>query len=138
MIIDGKNQILGRLASFVAKKALLGETVDIINCEHITITGKKETTLQRYQQKRSMGSPFKGPFLSRMPDRFVRRVIRGMIPYKQHKGIEAFKRIMCHTGVPQEFEGKKTEKIKGIDVSKLPNLKYITVGTVCRHLGGKS
>ena len=41
MIIDGNNLILGRLGSFVAKKALLGKKIDIINCKNIIITGKK-------------------------------------------------------------------------------------------------
>ena len=36
--IDATNLILGRLASYAAKKAQLGENVDIINCEAAVIT----------------------------------------------------------------------------------------------------
>ncbi len=38
MIIDANNMILGRLASFAAKKALLGEKIDVINCEKAVIS----------------------------------------------------------------------------------------------------
>ena len=40
-IIDGKNAVLGRLASFAAKEALRGEEIVILNCEQIIITGNK-------------------------------------------------------------------------------------------------
>jgi ribosome-binding ATPase YchF (GTP1/OBG family) len=29
-----------------------------------------------------------------------------MLPYKQEKGLLAFKRIMCFTGIPDELKGK--------------------------------
>ena len=32
-VIDAEDMILGRLAAVVAKRALLGENIDIINCE---------------------------------------------------------------------------------------------------------
>ena len=38
-IIDGKNAILGRLASDTAKRLLSGETVEIINAKDVIITG---------------------------------------------------------------------------------------------------
>ena len=41
-IIDGKNAVLGRLASFVAKEALKGEEIVIVNCDEIMITGNKK------------------------------------------------------------------------------------------------
>ena len=40
-IIDGKGAVLGRLASNVAKEALGGEEIAILNCEEIIITGGK-------------------------------------------------------------------------------------------------
>jgi len=41
MIIDATNLIAGRLATFVAKKALLGEEIEIVNSEKAVLTGKK-------------------------------------------------------------------------------------------------
>ena len=37
MIIDAKNLVLGRMATVVAKEALLGEKIDIINCEKAVV-----------------------------------------------------------------------------------------------------
>ena len=45
MIIDASNLILGRLATFVAKQALLGEQVFIANCEKSVISGDKANIL---------------------------------------------------------------------------------------------
>lgn len=137
MIIDASRLILGRLASYAAKQALLGKKIDIVNCEKAFITGNKKWIIARHLQKRQMGYPFKGPFIKRMPDRYVRRVIRGMLPYKQARGRQAFKRIMCYIGVPEKFKEKKLETIKEADISKVPNLKYITVKELCKEMGAK-
>jgi large subunit ribosomal protein L13 len=132
MIIDGKNAVLGRLSTQVAKKALLGETIDIVNCEKIIVSGKKFVVLAKYDRLKKMGTPRKGPFYSILPEKFVKRVIRGMLPYKQEKGREAFDRIKLHKGIPQMFEGKKLEKIAE---SKL-RMNYVTVEEICKFLGG--
>ena len=138
MIINAENLILGRMATHVAKKALLGEKVDIVNCEKAIITGNKENVFNRYKKLATdLGNQFKGPFLSRLPDRFVRRVIRGMLPYHQGKGKEAFKRVMCYISIPSEFKDKKLEKIKEADISRIKSLKYMTVEDVCKFLRGR-
>ena len=41
-IIDGQETILGRLASNVAKMALQGEEVAVVNCEKVIITGTRK------------------------------------------------------------------------------------------------
>ena len=137
IIIDATNKILGRLATQVAKKALLGETINIINCEKAIISGNKKRVFAQYKIRAKRGIHTKGPFLSRMPDRFVRRTIRGMLPYKKPRGAEAFKRILCYKGIPQQFKDKEITKLEGHGVSKLPYLKYATVGEVCKNLGAK-
>lgn len=137
MIINAENLILGRFASFVAKKALLGEKVDIVNVEKAVISGKRLITLEHYREKRVRGYALHGPFFPRDPLRMVKRTIRGMLPYKQEKGKEAFKRIRCYVGVPKEFEGKKFETIKYADVSKVYRTKFITVAEISKHLGHK-
>src|SRR3989344_2038509 len=111
MLIDATDLIVGRMGTVVAKKALLGEKVDIINCEKAIVTGSKEQVFARFKQKKDMGAPLVGPYRSRKSDRLVRRMIRGMMHHRIGRGKEAFKRIMCYTGVPAEFEGKKAETI---------------------------
>ena len=137
MIIDASNLLLGRLAATAAKKALLGEKIDIVNCEKAVVSGNKEKILQRFKQKKSMGIPLKGPYYPRMPDRMVRRTIRGMLPYKKEKGKNAFERVMCYIGVPEKFKDKKMETIKEADVEKMPNLKYVSIGQISKFLGAK-
>ena len=138
MIVDANNQVLGRLATYVAKQALSGESVNVINCEKVLISGDRSKVFEKIRHSRNdRGEPFHGPFISRMPDRLVRRMIRGMLPFKQARGREAFKRIMCYMGVPKEFEGKDAVKPKGADASKLPNLKFVRIEEVSRMLGAK-
>ena len=137
MIIDATDLIVGRFATRVAKTALMGEKVHIINCDKAIISGRKKEIISDWQRKRDMGTPAKGPIIPRKPDMFVKRMIRGMLPYKQPKGREAFKRIMCHTGVPDPLKGKETEDMKEAHMGKLPLVKFIRVGELCKILGAK-
>ena len=136
MIINAEDLILGRMATVAAKQALMGENVVIVNCEKAVLTGNKTQILAKYRARRERGRPTKGPFIHRRSDMFVRRSIRGMLPYKQSKGSAAFKRIMCYKGVPPEFEGKEMITIEKASVEKLPNTKFITVEHVCKWMGG--
>ncbi|MBL7148006.1 MAG: 50S ribosomal protein L13 [Nanoarchaeota archaeon] len=135
MIINAENLIVGRLSTYAAKKALLGEKVDIVNCEKAVITGKKQEIIKHYKQKVDRGTPFKGPFIPRRPDMFVRRIIRGMLPYKKERGKKAFKNIMCYISIPDTFKNEKLETIKKADMGKLTNLKYIQVQDLVKQLG---
>ena len=137
MIIDAENLILGRLASYVAKKALMGEKVDVVNCEKAVIVGKRENILEKYKAKRHRRTPFKGPYLPRMPDRFVRRAIRGMVPFGKDRGRKAFENIMCWMGVPEQFKNEKIEKLEKINVLNTRNIKFLEIKEVCKWLGGK-
>ena len=134
MIIDASDLIVGRMATVVAKKALLGEKIDIVNCEKALMTGKKKEIFNRLKEKNEMGNPLKGPFMQKMPDRFIRRIIRGMLPYKQEKGLSAFKRVMCYIGVPNEFKDKKFETIKSAHISNSKTISYVTIGEICSFL----
>lgn len=137
MIIDGTNLIVGRTAVVAAKKALEGERVDIINCEKMIITGPKKTVLERFKEKQKIGHPYHGPFLHKMPDRLVRRMIRGMLPYKKERGAKAYKRIRCHIGVPDDFKGKSFETLESADMKKLKTKNYLSVKEISKLLGKK-
>jgi len=82
-IIDAKGLILGRLASNVAKRLLLGETVIILNAEKVAISGKRKQIVKEAKTFLEVGHPRKGPFHPRRPDRIIRRTIRGMLPWKK-------------------------------------------------------
>ncbi len=134
MIIDGKDLILGRVATFAAKRAMMGEKVDVVNCEEMVITGTYKNVVAKFKRKKSMGVPAKGPFQPREPHKLVKRVIRGMIPYKQPKGRDALKRVMCHTGVPENLKGE-SYPLKNASIDKVPHLKYVKVKEICKELG---
>jgi len=132
IIIDANGATLGRLSTSTAKRLLGGEEIAIINSEKAIISGKKSSIKNRYKQKRKVGTYRKGPFFPRMPDMIVKRTIRGMIPYQTPHGREAFKRLRCYIGVPNEFEGKKFEIIE--EAKKQP-IDYVTIKELSKSLG---
>lgn len=137
MIIDGTNKVLGRLASFAAKKALEGEEVIILNCENIVVSSNKDFLLDHYKQKQERGHPYHGPFFPKLPDRIVRRTIRGMLPYKKERGRKAFKKVKCYLGIPIDYKSRKPESIKIPDVTKYKTLNYLKLREISEHIGKK-
>ena len=106
-IIEGKNAVLGRLASYVAKEALKGEEIIILNCNEVVITGNRENIKENFEAKRKrVGSAQKGPKHSRNSERIVKRVIRGMLDRKG-RGRAAYKKIKCYAETPAEFQNAK-------------------------------
>jgi large subunit ribosomal protein L13 len=137
IVIDGKDLILGRLSAYVAKQALLGETVNIVNAEKIVITGTPGYVLKAQKRKREMGAPLIGPYYPRMPERIVKRTIRGMLTYKKPRGKEAFSRIKCYTGIPDELKSEKMLTFAHMNVEK-SNAKYTTIEEISKHFGAKT
>jgi large subunit ribosomal protein L13 len=136
IIIDAKDLILGRLATRVVKQALMGETIHIVNAEQLVITGDKRNTIAKYKRRRELGAPIIGPFIPRMPDRIVKRAIRGMLDYNSPRGKAAFAKIRCHIGVPAEFAGKEFVSFPDIHVDKT-HAQYIYIAEISRELGAK-
>ena len=112
-IIDGTNAILGRLASYVAKEALRGEEIAVINCDAVQITGNKRMIEEEFKEKRSrFGHSQKGPKHHKTTEKMVKRTIRGMLPdHRQGRGRIAFKKIKCYNKVPKELENEKPIKM---------------------------
>ena len=130
IIIDADKAIYGRLCSFVAKKALEGNKIIIINSEKIIITGNKKNIIDKYNTMRKKGgSSLRGPNYPKIGYLMLKRGIRGMLPdYRRGIGKQAFSNIKCFNGVPEEYKDKK--KIKtGKDYPE----KYIEL----KELAGK-
>jgi large subunit ribosomal protein L13 len=136
-VIDGDGLLLGRLASITAQRALAGEEIAIVNAEKAIISGSRARVFGNYGHKRSRGSTGWGPFFPRRPDHILKRTIRGMLPYKRPRGVEALKRIRCYVGVPAEFAGREMEVPDDAHMNRLNNPNYVTLGTVCTFLGAK-
>jgi large subunit ribosomal protein L13 len=131
-VIDATDARLGRMATHAAKAALQGKKVVIVNCEEAIITGNRKQILAHYIWARDIGRPTKGPFVPRMPDRFVRRIVRSMLPYKTPHGREAFHRVQCYIGTPKGYEGK------AVQVEANPATRSIRVRELCTLLGGRA
>ncbi len=134
-IIDAQGATLGRLCTTVAKDLLNGEEIAIINAEKAVISGKKRKIKEQYKKKREVGTYRKGPFFPRSPEKIVKRSVRGMIPYQKPHGREAFKRLKCYIGVPEQFEGKKPEIIEN---TKQQHVNCITIKELSIYLGAKN
>jgi large subunit ribosomal protein L13 len=135
IIYDASDLIVGRLSSKAAKDVLLGREIVIVNCEKSILSGSKETIMDKFQNFKNIGKPFHGPFTPRMPDRIVRRSIKRMLPHKVTRGREAFKRVMCYIGIPNEFKNKELKTIDEANVSRLKSSKYMKLGDVSRLIG---
>ncbi|MCK4859770.1 MAG: 50S ribosomal protein L13 [Candidatus Omnitrophica bacterium] len=136
MIIDATDLILGKLASFTAKKILNGEEVVIINAEKAVISGRKENIFEKYKKLVDIGDRFKGPFISKTPDKLLKRAIKGMVPRKRAKGRESLKKLKVYTEKPKNLEGEiiTVDKINKVS---LKDQKYVTLKDLCAWLKTK-
>ena len=137
MIIDARDTILGRLCSYAAKKSLLGEKIYIVNCEESVVTGKKMNILNNYLKKSKRKAPTKAPYFYKRPDFFVKRTIRGMLPFKRARGRDAFKNIKCFIGTPENFKGEKIQSVENSGVDKLKSVGYLKIREICKSVGWK-
>ena len=132
-VIDAEGAVLGRLASIIAKRLLLGEEIIVINAEKAIVTGSKERILERFKAKRERGDPIKGPFYPVRPDKVFKRVVRGMLPRKKAKGREALKRLKVYINNPENLKGEKIGKT----VNEI-TCKFMYLGDICKHLGWRA
>jgi len=129
--IDATDGALGRIGSVAAKSLLNGQTVVIVNAQNAVITGNKKNILAKYQHLRTVGSVRKGPQYPRQPHRLLKRVVRGMLPFRQARGRTAYARLTVHIGIPDElsevtFENVPVYRSRG---------KFILLGDLSRELG---
>lgn len=135
-IYDAENQVLGRVCTFIAKDLLKGEVVAVVNSEKAVLSGNPRWKKEHYQTKIKRGDPKKGPFFPRYPDDIFRRTVRGMLPWHQAKGRNAFKKLKVFVGMPEEYKNRQAEKIKVADASKLKTT-YTTLSDLSVSIGAK-
>ena len=139
-IYDAENMVVGRITSKIAKAALLGDDIIIVNAEKAIITGDRRTVIDAFKKKhkiRTSYNPRKGPLHQRRPDKLFRKKIRGMLPWPTPRGKEAFKRIRVYIGVPEQYS--EAEKII-LEKSTYKSLKrkYITIEELSHELGWRN
>jgi len=135
IIIDATNTILGRLATRVSKLALEGESIRITNCEKAFIVGSQGDIIKKYTLRDNLGSkPPKGPFIPKMPDRMVRRTIKGMLPSNE-RGRKALSNVKCYIGVPEELKDKEAIIIQEASIENLKVPNKLRIDKLCEYLG---
>ena len=140
-IIDADGIILGRLASKVAKMLLLGEKIFIINAEKAVISGNKREIIKHYKERQNIRThynPIKGPFWFKTPEKFVRRTIRGMLPWKKNRGRQAFKNLRVFNGIPADLELDKSEfeTFAEFSINQLKGT-FIEINELAKEIGYK-
>ncbi len=115
IVVDAADQVMGRVASEVAKLVLNGETVNVVNAEKAVIVGRPEATIAEYKAKRARGDPYHGPFFPKTPERIFKRTVRGMLPHRTPRGKEAFKRLKVFISIPSELAGIEATKFAGTE-----------------------
>jgi len=129
-IINAEDTIIGRLASVVAKRILLGENIIIVNAEKGLISGDPGSIAKKYLQRyhiKTKSNPLKGPFYPRKPDQILKKTVRGMLPYRKARGKEAYKRLKVFANFPSIFQDRKIE-IPVETQRNNPKSSYISLG----------
>ncbi len=126
ILVDAKDQVLGRLSSRVAKilrgkhkpyftpHVDCGDTVIVINADKVVLTGNK---LADKKYIRHTGYPGGQRFttaeqlLSKRPTAVVERSVKGMLP-KNRLGRELFRNLHVYAGEAHPHEAQKPEKIE--------------------------
>ncbi len=136
-VIDARNAVAGRLASKAAKMVLNGDKVAIVNAESAIISGEKSGIIKNYKTRvnlKNKVNPDHSPYWPRRADLLLKRIIRGMLPYRKAHGKEAYKNLRVFIGVPEAL--KSAKMIEAAD--KNPNemyVGYITIGELSKRLG---
>jgi len=134
ILLNADGLILGRMASKVAKSLLNGEEVTILNAEKAILSGKRKSKVAEAKEFLEVGAPERGPFHYRRPDKIVRKTVRGMVPFKQPKGKNAFKRLKVFMGIPKDFQDLQ---LATLDEAKATKLKgpHMTLAELAREIG---
>ena len=110
-VVDASGQVLGRLASEVAKiirgkhkptftpHVDTGDHVIVVNAARVVLTGKKrrEPVYRHSGYPGGLKSVPRGTLLEKRPERLVERAIKGMIPHN-HLGAHIYHKLRVYAG----------------------------------------
>lgn len=138
--IDGRDMIMGRLASKVAKMLLEGRRVVVLYAEDIIVTGtSKRSIMEKFYKRlrlRSNVNPRRhGPFIPRSPEGIFRRVVRGMLPRNKPKGKEAYKRLKVYRDNPYNVSSEKLVVFEDARRRKFNPYPYMYLKEIAKLIG---
>lgn len=134
--IDATGLVLGRLSSWIAQRIMMGEDVIVVNAQDMIVSGKRKYLIKSHLQKRGRAThtnPKRGPFYPRMPDRILRRTVRGMLPWKTSSGKSAFRRLSAFIEIPDNLSEKEFQSVP--EAKRTLSNSYMTVGELARSIG---
>ncbi len=126
VIVDAKDQVLGRVASQVAKvlrgkhktsytpNTDMGDHVIVLNAEKVRMTGKKWTDRVIYKYSGYPGGQkLLTPTMMRQknPARLIEHSVRGMLP-KNSMGRQLFRSLHVYAGTEHPHEAQQPKEIK--------------------------
>ncbi len=130
VVVDAEGQVLGRLASKVAKLIRgkhkpnftphvdCGDNVIVINAEKIKLTGNKwneKTYIRHTGYPGGQRTQTAGNLLEKNPTRVVEKAVRGMLP-KNKLGSALFRNLYVYAGAEHKQEGQKPKSINLNDI----------------------
>lgn len=162
-VIDGRDHLLGRLCSVVAKELLAGQKIVIVRCDEMCISGSRKlfhaqdvcsfhrslikiiavvrnrVKYAQFRRKHMNTNPRKGPFHFKSPAMMVWRTIRGMVHQKTPRGQEALKRLSTFEGIPEPYDKQKRVVVPAaLRVMRLkPGRDYTVIGVLADSVGWK-
>lgn len=125
VLVDAKDEVLGRLASKVAKilrgknkpsftpHVDCGDNVIVINAGQVKLTGNKMTQKQYVSHSGYPGgqkTTTPAEILSKQPIRVVEKAVKGMLP-KNRLGSELFRNLFVYEGSEHKNEAQKPKKV---------------------------
>lgn len=111
-LMDAEGQVLGRLASEIARRLRgkhkpvytphedAGDFIIVVNCDKITLTGKKLTDKIYYHHSGYPGGIKRiaaGKLLATAPDKMLHAAVRGMLP-KNSLGRRMLRKLKVYKG----------------------------------------
>ena len=134
VILDATDMILGRFASGLAKRLLMGEKIVVVNAEQVVIIGKKDNVFEEYKETHDRGHRYSGPFFPKVPHLIFKRTVKGMLPKQNRRGKEALGRLMVHIGIPENLKDAKIESASECKAD-IEKQKFVRLGDISKHLG---
>jgi len=137
VVINAENVVLGRMATDVAKRLIKGETVQVVNAEMAVISGEPSTIVEKYRKRRlqkDKANPEHSAHWPRRPDMLVKRIIRGMLPFKHPRGRRAFRNLRVYMGVPVGIAISKDSK-QDFKVKSMLHSRSLSISDLCKQLG---
>merc|ERR1740115_559772 len=96
VIVDGRNHMVGRLASKVAHQLLRGQKIVVVRCESLCFSGslfRNNIKFHEFLHLANNTNPRRQFKHFRSPSRMFWRIIRGMMPHKTARGAAALQRL---------------------------------------------